>query len=237
MTAVKMMTPERAAQDAFERVKEHLSAEGRLFAMVELERSFRAYRRQLAYAEMTSWELGNPPPVPTTHDDLALDLATYLRLTRERPLTWQGVRLDSLTARQLCRTNAWPSSWGSIADVFSVGRQIGPATLCYEVKVSRDDALRDIRSGKWRGYAALATVFYFAIPHLLLGKNEIPEGVGLIERNARGWRVRRPPKARGPRADWLLLLTLIRHDLWSTGTGRGVKALELGDDPQPARES
>ena len=59
-----------------------------------------------------------------------------------------------------------------------------PCMTGYEIKVSRSDFLRD---DKWQGYLPLCNTLYFAAPPGLIGINELPPEVGLIEatKNAR----------------------------------------------------
>jgi len=52
-----------------------------------------------------------------------------------------------------------------------------PMTICYEVKVSRSDFMRD---EKWRGYLPYCNEFYFVVPPKLILPDEVPEGAGLI---------------------------------------------------------
>jgi len=54
-------------------------------------------------------------------------------------------------------------------------------TTGYEIKTSRSDFQRDIRSGKWRAYLPACRRFYFVAPAQMLDKREIPEEAGLIE--------------------------------------------------------
>ena len=63
--------------------------------------------------------------------------------------------------------DAWvvPSSW-STDKVFG-----------YEVKVSRNDFLRD---SKWQGYLPFCTDFYFVCPWKMISVDEVPEPAGLI---------------------------------------------------------
>jgi len=51
-------------------------------------------------------------------------------------------------------------------------------TKGYEIKVSRSDFLGD---DKWDNYLKYCNYFYFVAPKGLIGKHELPDGVGLIE--------------------------------------------------------
>ena len=52
-----------------------------------------------------------------------------------------------------------------------------PLITAYEIKVSRQDFLRD---NKWRGYLDYCNAFYFACPKGLIKPEELPTEVGLI---------------------------------------------------------
>lgn len=59
----------------------------------------------------------------------------------------------------------------------------------YEVKVSRSDFLKEIRTEKWKSYLPHCHRFYFATSsNVMIFKNEIPHDVGWIVRGERGWR-------------------------------------------------
>ena len=57
----------------------------------------------------------------------------------------------------------------------------------YEVKENRSDFLSDIRAGKWKGYLPFCHRFYFATKKSVCKKDEIPDGVGLIQIGDKGW--------------------------------------------------
>lgn len=67
-----------------------------------------------------------------------------------------------------------------------------PLTTIYEIKVSRQDFLRD---DKWVNYLPYCNVFYFATPPGLIDKRELPEGVGLVEAAKTGNMLRTVSKA------------------------------------------
>lgn len=58
----------------------------------------------------------------------------------------------------------------------------------YEIKISRADFQKDIRTGKWKGYLDHCHRFYFAVPSGLVKPEEIPKGAGLIVRGEKGWK-------------------------------------------------
>ncbi|MCL8207238.1 MAG: hypothetical protein K6V97_04070 [Actinomycetia bacterium] len=96
-----------------------------------------------------------------------------------------------------------------------------PRFVGYEVKVSRHDFLRD---DKWDGYVPLVHQFSFACPWGVIGREEIPEGIGLywVKPDGTIRQVRRPvlrPMDRLP-AELLYYLVLSRlqpdrHPWWS----------------------
>ena len=51
-------------------------------------------------------------------------------------------------------------------------------TSGYEIKVSREDYLSD---KKWQKYLPYCSWFYFIAPEGIIKKEELPEGIGLIE--------------------------------------------------------
>ena len=57
----------------------------------------------------------------------------------------------------------------------------------FEVKISRSDFLRDLRSEKWRTYLPHCNRLYFAVLDEVCRKEDIPEEAGLLIRNNRGW--------------------------------------------------
>lgn len=52
-----------------------------------------------------------------------------------------------------------------------------PLTIGFEIKVSRQDFLRD---DKWPNYLPYCNEFYFVAPHGLIDPDEVPEGSGLL---------------------------------------------------------
>ena len=92
------------------------------------------------------------------------------------------------------------SVWGGnvqIADVITVKPSYTRFLIdIYEVKVSRSDFLKEIRSGKWEGYLNHCNRFYFALLSGIAKKEEIPEGVGLIVRGDTGWSIVKMAKKR-----------------------------------------
>jgi hypothetical protein len=145
---------------------------------------------------------------PWRHDDLAADLAVHL--CAEDRMVWQDLQLG-------------PS--GSIRpDVYTLQKSYtGPAPVAYECKISRSDFLADVTSGKWMNYLQVATAVYFAVPHGLIKRDEVPKGCGLYVRSERGWaalkRATRQPCSLD--ADLLLKLLIDGLDLYHGTTWRG----------------
>lgn len=131
-----------------------------------------------------------------THDQLAEDLADYLRLAKS----------------QRAWTNMPMGPAGSVRpDVFTLGP--GFTRFCpisYEVKISQADFRADVTAHKWADYLAFSAGVVFAAPAGVLSKADIPEGCGLWLRTETGWRTVRAPKLRPvdnlPRDAWIKLL-------------------------------
>lgn len=74
---------------------------------------------------------------------------------------------DGPTGNRLARIDLWAMSrsWAR------------PRIYGYEIKVSRQDFLRD---DKWQAYLPMCTDLYFACPHGLIQPEELPSEVGLL---------------------------------------------------------
>jgi hypothetical protein len=109
-----------------------------------------------------------------THDELAEDLARFLRASG----------LIALTKFQL-------PHGGQQVDVLAIApyKYARPDIRAYEVKVSRADFRADERAAKWAGYLRYANRVFFAAAGGLLKVQDIPEDAGLITRGAKGWGV------------------------------------------------
>ena len=82
------------------------------------------------------------------------------------------------------------------ADVLAFQKSyVRPLVSIYEVKVSKDDAYRDIDTGKWEKYLPYCQRFYYAVPKGLLQAQDVPEPCGLMVKGDGEWRVQRAPKA------------------------------------------
>ncbi len=91
----------------------------------------------------------------------------------------------------------------------------------FEVKVSRSDFLRDVKSDKYRAYLPSCQHFYFVTPKDLVKPEEIPDGIGLIwvyplYRKIQNYVriVKRTPFKRPddlPTADWGFLASICRR--------------------------
>lgn len=118
-----------------------------------------------------------------THDELAHDLANERRaigeIVAERLVTGPGFG----RAPQM--------------DVFSIRPSwTKPFPTCWEVKVTRSDFLRDVRTAKYEAYLPNCRRLYFATPAGLVKRDEVPKGMGLTTRNENGWHVVKAPKTR-----------------------------------------
>lgn len=78
-----------------------------------------------------------------------------------------------------CKTGPTQGHSGlAIMDVWVMARSWAhPHTTCYEVKVSRQDFLKD---NKWPGYMSYCNSMYFACPKDLIKVEELPADVGLV---------------------------------------------------------
>ncbi|MCK5014277.1 MAG: MmcB family DNA repair protein [Candidatus Omnitrophica bacterium] len=72
-------------------------------------------------------------------------------------------------------------------DLWSMKRSYtNPTTWVYEIKVSRQDFLKD---NKWQSYLPYCTDFYFTAPHGVIDVNEVPEQAGLLLLSKNGTRL------------------------------------------------
>jgi len=131
-----------------------------------------------------------------THDELANDLAQHLR-ERTGRIVWADMQLGPVGSPR-------PDAY-SIEPSFTKFRP-----LAYEVKVSQSDYRRDITVGKWQTYLPFAAGVIFAVPAGLVERSALPEGCGLMVRNAEGWRTIKAPTLHPiktlPHAAWIKLL-------------------------------
>lgn len=107
------------------------------------------------------------------HDDLAADLAQYLR--SDKRLVWTDMQLGP--------------SGSARPDVYTLERSYSkPQPTAYECKISRSDLRSDTTSGKWQKYLAFAGAVIFAVPEGLCTPADIPASCGLIVRKGQVWR-------------------------------------------------
>ncbi len=70
-----------------------------------------------------------------------------------------------------------------------------PSVTIYEVKADKGDYAADVREDKWRRYWEHCNRFLFAVPAGLIGKDELPDGAGLITLSRKGnWSVVKAPR-------------------------------------------
>jgi len=131
---------------------------------------------------------------------------------------WTTFRLtedlrQTMHLRQYVTASELVLSCDQRADLVCIGRalaNIGRAPWIFEVKISRQDFLVDLRAGKAAGYSRHGRVAY-AAPAKLIDLREVPDGIGLIVRGARGWRWARLPAWSGKTpSQWLLHRFLLR---------------------------
>lgn len=83
------------------------------------------------------------------------------------------------------------------ADVITIKPSYNRFNLdIYEVKVQRSDFLQDVKKGKYKKYLPHCNRLYFAILEGVARKDEIPEDVGLIVKNQKGWHTIKAAKKR-----------------------------------------
>lgn len=149
---------------------------------------------------MTDWK----------HDDLAADLAHWLR-HRRGVMAFLDVacgkaegapeRLDFVGKDMTMDWGAW-DAWNKAhpqgrADVFTVPMTSNPQRLLphvFEIKVRRADFLADVRALKYRRYFEMGAQVSFAALDGMIRRQELPAGCGLIVRRRDGrcfprWRV------------------------------------------------
>lgn len=130
------------------------------------------------------------------HDDLAKDLAAYLRGASDR-LVWTDMQLGPAGSPR--------------PDVYTVPCSFARfQPVAYECKISVADFRRDVTAGKWTSYLRFAAGVIFAAPAGLLKKEDIPPGCGLIVRGPDGWRSLKGPTLKNvdnlPRDAWIKLI-------------------------------
>ncbi|HEY4360319.1 MAG TPA: MmcB family DNA repair protein [Bryobacteraceae bacterium] len=121
----------------------------------------------------------------TPHGAVVEDLAKFFYGMR---IVFAEPRIDSI----------WLSGGRiPIPDVLTLERsytRFNPAI--YDVKVSRNDYLKDVSTNKWKKYLPFCARFYFACLPGLVSKKELPDEAGLIVRGDNGWSVAKAPRVR-----------------------------------------
>lgn len=131
------------------------------------------------------------------HDDLAADLAAYLRGNDRERIVWCDMQLGPAGSPR--------------PDVYVIGKSYSKFTpLAYECKISRADFFADVNVGKWQKYLAFASAVVFAVPDGLVKATELPDGAGLIVRKDAVWRMAKSPRVNVldnlPRTAWMKLV-------------------------------
>lgn len=74
--------------------------------------------------------------------------------------------------------SSWSNGKHRIIDLWCMAKSWAlPRTIAFEIKVSRNDFLRDI---KWQDYLAYCTEFYFVAPPNIIAPDELPPEAGLM---------------------------------------------------------
>jgi hypothetical protein len=118
--------------------------------------------------------MGNAP----THGEMVAAVARWRN--NGKRLIWTETGVGS----------AWLSAHLPIPDVYTLEQSYDPKPIVYECKVSRSDFMSDLRSRKWAKYLPISTRLYFAVPHGMVGRDEVPGDCGLVtwEPGADKWR-------------------------------------------------
>lgn len=76
---------------------------------------------------------------------------------------------------------------GTIMDAWAMPKSWAHPAVCgYEIKVSRNDFVRDT---KWRNYLECCNLFYFVAPPGIISVSELPPEAGLLETSVAGARL------------------------------------------------
>lgn len=122
---------------------------------------------------------GALPKTGLSHDELAADLAAYLRGSGNR-ITWENLQLGE--------------SGSPRPDVYTMEKTYTRQSFeVFEVKVSVADFRSDVTSGKWQSYLPFANCVTFATPAGLISKADVPASCGLIQRQGSVWRYAKRP--------------------------------------------
>lgn len=137
-------------------------------------------------------------------------------MQKEIEVDWTHEKLveDLALARGTCLWNvplgSVQLSCAQIADVVEVKKSFTQFCLSiFEVKVNRADFLKDLRSGKWRGYLDHCHRFYFAAPSGIIAKDEVPFEAGLVVRGPSSWQFKKSAPRRRVEIPSETLLSLV----------------------------
>lgn len=140
------------------------------------------------------------------HDDLLCDLAAHLSVGC---MVWRDIQLGPAGSPR--------------PDVYTIRRSFSsPRPTCYEIKVTRQDFLSDVTSGKYRKYLDFGAVV-FAVPKGLVNRNEVPTGCGLIVRSDKVWRHTRRPVVQGTLPDFYAMQKLLIDGIEREGPRRRLR--------------
>lgn len=135
------------------------------------------------------------------HNEAQDSLAVWLRSRYvSRPLIFTEIALAGKNGRQ---------GRLDVVAVWTTGQYRNNVVHGYEVKVSRSDLLRDLKSEKWRRYLTQVDRLFFAFPKDVASPDEVPPEAGVIVHNGVGWqqvRAAKPQKREpDPSLPWRLL--------------------------------
>lgn len=111
------------------------------------------------------------PKPSSAHSELQRDLEVYFR---QKNPPWISACEVDLGSRSMDKEV-------NRADIMAMSVTYPPRFIICEVKVSRADFLRDIKSEKYLHYMECCNYFYFVTPSELLLAEDIPEWCGWLE--------------------------------------------------------
>lgn len=94
---------------------------------------------------------------------------------------------DDICVPECKHGQSWTREKSKRFDLWAMKKSYtNPMTWIYEVKVSRQDFLKD---NKWQSYLPYCTDFYFVAPYGIIDVNEVPEQSGLLLSSKNGTRL------------------------------------------------
>ncbi len=127
--------------------------------------------------------------------------------------------IDALMAwaeDKVCASEVRFTEYGTRADFFTIepiGGKCNFRTTAYEVKVSRQDFLRDTHE-KQMPALHYSDRFFYVTPPGLIDKKDLPAWAGLVEWDGKSFAVKRkPPKRIKSPPDWRFIVDFIRSSV------------------------